>query len=528
MTLEQQIKEVVDKATREVSAHIEAQLHSLSAEIGQAAAAERVSVVRDLRLAAEAEIARRSQEAVASAQADAARRLEEAVAAARAEGNRRTEEAVAAIKADISRRVDEGISSARAEHSRQLESTVAAIRTDHARELDAAVADARAESSRRADAAIEVARAEGAQALAEALARARNESSEQIEDAVRAARVEGARELADALARAAEDADRKVADALAGAAEDAERQVGYAHESARREAADQIEQSRVEALAAERQGELQQIERLLDAVRRIDGARTLSEVLDVLADVLAKEAPRVAVFLVRGGRLQGWRFAGLGGEQDPRRTDMAVDQAGLITRALRAGRAFATSELGGEAAAAPFGPLPADCAGLAVPIRVGGENVAVVYADNAGSLTKEVPSAWPEAVETLSRHAARCLEVVTVAKVSHPSTAVPESAPSPRYAPHTRSFQASGDEDDDAARRYARLLVSEIKLYHEGAVSLGRRDHNLVERLRPEIERARKLYEERVPAPVRARTDHFGQELVRTLASGDPSLLGAR
>ena len=128
----------------------------------------------------------------------------------------------------------------------------------------------------------------------------------------------------------------------------------------------------------------------------------------------------------------------------------------------------------------------------------------------------------------LARHAARCLEVVTVARVTHPAIPVPEPAPSPRYAPHTRSFQPTGDEDDDAARRYARLLVSEIKLYHEAAVSQGRRDHNLVERLRPEIDRARRLYEERVPAAVRARGDHFGQELVRTLASGDASLLGSR
>jgi hypothetical protein len=163
-----------------------------------------------------------------------------------------------------------------------------------------------------------------------------------------------------------------------------------------------------------------------------------------------------------------------------------------------------------------------------VPVRVGGDTVAVVYADNAGVTHKEVPSAWPEAVEMLARHAARCLEVVTVAKVSRPSAPIPEAAPSPRYAPHTRSFQPTGDEDDDAARRYARLLVSEIKLYHETAVSQGRRDHNLFERLRPEIERARKLFEERVPSSVRARTDHFGLELVRTLASGDASLLGAR
>ena len=33
-------------------------------------------------------------------------------------------------------------------------------------------------------------------------------------------------------------------------------------------------------------------------------------------------------------------------------------------------------------------------------------------------------------------------------------------------------------DDGEAARRYARLLVSEIKLYHEAAVAAGRRESN--------------------------------------------------
>ena len=38
-------------------------------------------------------------------------------------------------------------------------------------------------------------------------------------------------------------------------------------------------------------------------------------------------------------------------------------------------------------------------------------------------------------------------------------------------------------DGDVAARRYARLLVSEIKLYHESAVADGRRDRDLATRL---------------------------------------------
>ena len=77
-----------------------------------------------------------------------------------------------------------------------------------------------------------------------------------------------------------------------------------------------------------------------------------------------------------------------------------------------------------------------------------------------------------------------------------------------------------------AARRTARLLISEIRLYHEPAVSEGRRHRNLLTRLAPEIEKARLAYNEQVPAVVRGHSDYFHQELIRTLAGGDATLLG--
>jgi hypothetical protein len=88
---------------------------------------------------------------------------------------------------------------------------------------------------------------------------------------------------------------------------------------------------------------------------------------------------------------------------------------------------------------------------------------------------------------------------------------------------------AKDDVDDDqaqGARRYARLLVSEIKLYNEHAVRTGRERRDLLQRLKPEIERARRLYDERVAPSIRAREVYFQQELVQTLADGDQSLLG--
>ncbi|HKC64071.1 MAG TPA: GAF domain-containing protein, partial [Pyrinomonadaceae bacterium] len=77
------------------------------------------------------------------------------------------------------------------------------------------------------------------------------------------------------------------------------------------------------------------------------------------------------------------------------------------------------------------------------------------------------------------------------------------------------------------ARRFARLLVSEIKLYNKDKVEAGRQEGDIYERLREDIDRSRQMYDRRVAPPVAARYDYFHQELVNTLAEGDPSKLGA-
>jgi hypothetical protein len=77
------------------------------------------------------------------------------------------------------------------------------------------------------------------------------------------------------------------------------------------------------------------------------------------------------------------------------------------------------------------------------------------------------------------------------------------------------------------ARRFARLLVSEIKLYNEPKVKEGRSRSDIYDRLRDDIDRSRQMYDKRVAPPVAARHDYFHQELVNTLAEGDPAKLGA-
>jgi hypothetical protein len=76
------------------------------------------------------------------------------------------------------------------------------------------------------------------------------------------------------------------------------------------------------------------------------------------------------------------------------------------------------------------------------------------------------------------------------------------------------------------ARRFARLLVSEIKLYNEKKVQEGRQARDLYERLREAIDRSREMYDKRVQPPVAAKFDYFHYELVNALADGEVERLG--
>ena len=91
-------------------------------------------------------------------------------------------------------------------------------------------------------------------------------------------------------------------------------------------------------------------------------------------------------------------------------------------------------------------------------------------------------------------------------------------------------IEVSSDEErrlHNDARRFARLLISEIKLYNEQKVAEGRSEHDLYDRLREYIDRSRDMYDKRVKAEVAARYDYFHGELVNTLAEGDVSKLGS-
>ncbi|MFN6962621.1 MAG: GAF domain-containing protein [Pyrinomonadaceae bacterium] len=102
-----------------------------------------------------------------------------------------------------------------------------------------------------------------------------------------------------------------------------------------------------------------------------------------------------------------------------------------------------------------------------------------------------------------------------------------------KFGGRTRSIDLPIEVDESEkpehvkARRFARLLVSEINLYNEQKVKEGRSSGDLYDRLREAIDRSREMYDQRVKSPVATTFDYFHYELVNNLAEGDASRLGA-
>lgn len=103
----------------------------------------------------------------------------------------------------------------------------------------------------------------------------------------------------------------------------------------------------------------------------------------------------------------------------------------------------------------------------------------------------------------------------------------PEPVAAPPVAPPRPTVSEDEERLHNDARRFARLLVSEIKLYNEQKVSEGRANRDLYDRLKDDIDRSRQMYEKRVSPNVAAKFDYFYDEMVSTLAEGDASRLGS-
>jgi len=272
------------------------------------------------------------------------------------------------------------------------------------------------------------------------------------------------------------------------------------------------------------------------AMASIQDAGSQADILRQLLEGGARFAGRIALFVVRAGSVSGWQGIGFD-DNDIIRSINLDASGGLPARAMQA-----RSPLGGTAADFDKGfistvkaPAQPDCQVL--PLVVKDKVAALLYAD--GGIT---PNGILDAsgLAALTRFAALWLElsalrkagVVAAEDVPSTQASAPATAASVAAAASTNSVPSAGPvpvEDDlhKKAKRFAKLLVEEIKLYNQTKVSEGRQRRDLYDRLRDDIEKSRATYDKRYGESPAATADYFNQELLRVLADNDISLMGA-
>jgi hypothetical protein len=301
-----------------------------------------------------------------------------------------------------------------------------------------------------------------------------------------------------------------------------------------------------------------------DSARRLDRAGNQVEALNRFLEECRRHASRALLLVERGGRMEIWKSAGFDRSREEEK-GISLPLEGRLAR-VREGVPQRLSS-GNEISRALGAADAADA--VIVPFVVREKVSGAVYADakaEEGHLDAEgialltwvagvvvdrlakrklVPSPALRGFESSSaatsfdsppsfasvppaeRPAAPLPREDGVSPIPTPGRA-PEPARSPELAADAPRERVLGgplappaeNERRDEARRFARLLASEIKLYNEREVSVGRERGDLYARLKEDIERGRRLYEERVPADVRSGADYFYEELVQVLANG--------
>ena len=252
-----------------------------------------------------------------------------------------------------------------------------------------------------------------------------------------------------------------------------------------------------------------------------------AEILRHLLEGEARFAGRVALFVVKGGTITGWQ--GIGFEDNEGIKNLSVNaNSGLAGKAIQA-----RNPAGGKAQEFDKGFIgsmkaPAEDRCLVLPLVVKDKVAAVIYADGGtapGGMLDE------SGLHELTRFAGVWLELTAMRKVGGAAEDAPQAVASAMAASAPASAPAAPASDEDElhkkARRFAKLLVEEIKLYNQPRVEEGRQHKDLYERLKVDIEKSRSTYDKRYAESAVASSDYFTQELIRILADNDVSLMGA-
>lgn len=98
--------------------------------------------------------------------------------------------------------------------------------------------------------------------------------------------------------------------------------------------------------------------------------------------------------------------------------------------------------------------------------------------------------------------------------------------PVPKPAAGSGPDSADDQKSHAEARRTARLLISEIKLYNEEELKAGRENNDIYRRLQKEIDHGREAYTQGIASKVQGSRDYFHEELVRILGENDAARMG--
>src|SRR5215510_7034965 len=257
------------------------------------------------------------------------------------------------------------------------------------------------------------------------------------------------------------------------------------------------------------------------AASSIQEAVSQAEILRHLLEGAARFCGRAALFVIKGNSMNGWQGIGFD-HNDAVKTFNLTASAGLAGRAIQ-GRApviGTTQDFDGGFLAAIGASVDGNC--VVLPLLVKEKVAAVIYADSGpvSDVTVDV-----SALTVMCRFAALWLELTALRKAG--VTAPAEEAQAAMTSP-SAAAPAVAEEDDvhKKARRFAKLLVDEIKLYNQNKVAEGRQNRDLYDRLKEDIEKSRATYEKRFGETSAASANYFTQELIRVLADNDAALLG--
>jgi hypothetical protein len=267
-------------------------------------------------------------------------------------------------------------------------------------------------------------------------------------------------------------------------------------------------------------------DQLSAALASIQDSISQAEILRHLLEAIARFSSRAALFVVKGASVNGWQARGFEDNDGVKQLNINA-ASGLIAKAIQGKSPVQGPAQEFDSAFSPGPGAPADGNCLVLPLIVKDKVAAVIYADAGTTADNPMDLA---ALNIICRFSALWLEIAALRKASgavqeEPAAQSATAMSSEPAAPPAPAIPVE-DETHKKAKRFAKLLVDEIKLYNQPKVAEGRQNRDLYERLKEDIDKSRATYDKRYGDSAVSGTDYFTQELIRILADNDVSLMG--